>query len=205
MRQKLKQTMALYISANFIFSPLYGVELKVHIQNQRVKAPQIKRLEIDVNRNRVNTHIVKSKNGVDIVNIGRVNSRGVSHNSFRNYNEPQMMKKDLIKKGVPSKKIFLDYAGFRTYDSVIRAKKVFGLKSMTIISQRFHLERAIFIAKKKGINAVGFAAKNVKTKKRQHIYYIFIREKLARVKMILDLMFGKTPKFLGKKISIMDN
>ena len=86
MKQQFKQTMALYISVNFIFSPLYGAELKVRIENQRVEAAQINRLEIDVNHNRVNTNIVKSRNGVDVVNIGRVNNRGVSHNRFRNYN-----------------------------------------------------------------------------------------------------------------------
>jgi SanA protein len=120
-------------------------------------------------------------------------------NSFTYYNEPQMMLEDLIKLQVPREKIYLDYAGFRTLDSVIRAKKIFGLNQLTVISQKFHNERAIFIARKNGIDAVGFNAKDVdkffgfKTK---------IREKFARVKVVIDLLAGKEPKFLGEPIEI---
>ncbi len=126
-----------------------------------------------------------------------VSGNGRSKN--KRYNEPFLMKKDLIKNGIPSEKIYLDYAGFRTLDSIVRAKKIFGLKRMTIISQKFHIERAIFIAKKKGIEAIGFAAKDVELKKG---IKVFIREKLARVKMMFDLLINKKPKILGKKIEI---
>ena len=67
------------------------------------------------------------------------------------YNEPDTIKKDLIAAGIPEDKIFLDYAGFRTLDSMVRAKTVFGLDAATIISQEFHNERAIFIAGFKGL------------------------------------------------------
>ncbi|NHX34625.1 DUF218 domain-containing protein, partial [Escherichia coli] len=70
-----------------------------------------------------------------------------------NYNEPINMRKDLIKEGVPASKIVLDFAGFRTLDSVVRTKKVFDTDNFTIITQRFHCERAVFIAKHKGIDA----------------------------------------------------
>lgn len=62
----------------------------------------------------------------------------------------------MIKKGIPANRIYLDYAGFRTLDSVVRCKEIFGQNSITIISQQFHNERAIFIAKMKDIEAVGF-------------------------------------------------
>ena len=71
------------------------------------------------------------------------------------------MKKALMQKGVPEKSIYLDYAGFRTLDSVVRAKEVFGQTRLTIISQRFHNERAIYLAEKNGITAIGFNAKDV--------------------------------------------
>ena len=120
-------------------------------------------------------------------------------NSKISYNEPIMMKKALVKLGVPDSCIFLDYAGFRTFDSVIRCREIFGQNSYTIISQRFHLERAIYISHKFGIGAIGFEAKDVgwsqgfKTK---------IREYLARVKVFWDIHTGEKPKFLGKKIVI---
>ncbi len=112
------------------------------------------------------------------------------------YNEPQRMRKDLIKAGVPKNKIYLDFAGFRTLDSIKRAKAIFGLKKFIIITQRFHLERALFIAKKSGIDAIGFEAKSnpntIATFKMQ------LRELLARVKAFLDIyILHTTPKFYG--------
>jgi SanA protein len=120
-------------------------------------------------------------------------------NSTKDYDEPSTIKEDLIKNGVPANRIFLDYAGFRTLDSVVRSKEIFGQSSITIISQQFHNERAIYIAKRKDIDAVGFNAKDV------NVHYGFktrLRERFARVKMVLDLIFGKKPKFLGEKIEI---
>ncbi len=115
------------------------------------------------------------------------------------YDEPTTIKKDLIAKGIPSERIYLDYAGFRTLDSVIRAKEIFGQTSLTIISQPFHNQRAIFIARRKGISAVGFNAKDVGAK---YGAKIWVRERLARVKMMSDLIFGVGPRFLGEKIKI---
>ncbi len=121
-------------------------------------------------------------------------------NRHRSYNEPKQMQKSLIKHNIPKNKIILDYAGFRTLDSVIRAKEVFGQDSYTVISQPFHNKRAIFIANKKGYNVIGFNAKKVigkislKTK---------IREKMAKVKAVLDIyILNKKPKFLGEPINI---
>ncbi len=122
-------------------------------------------------------------------------------NGHKNYDEPTDFKNELIKRGIPANKIFLDYAGFRTLDSVIRAKEIFGQDSITIISQKFHNERAIYLASNNGIDAVGFNAKDVTIK---YGLKTKIREYLARTKAVLDVIFGIKPKFLGKKIEISD-
>ncbi len=137
---------------------------------------------------------------VTLFNEGKIDFILVSgDNSRTNYDEPTTIKEDLIKRGIPTDKIYLDYAGFRTLDSVVRCKEIFQENSITIISQQFHNERAIYIAKQKGIKAVGFNAKDVN---RHYGFKTRLREKLARVKMFLDLTFGKKPKFLGDKIEI---
>lgn len=118
-------------------------------------------------------------------------------NHTRSYNEPEAMREALIKKGVPVHAITLDFAGFRTFDSVVRAKEVFGQATFVVISQPFHNERAIFIARSKGIEAVGFNAKKVAARVSPRTY---IREYFARVKAVLDVyVLGTEPKFLGKK------
>ncbi len=115
-------------------------------------------------------------------------------NGRKDYDEPTDFKNDLIAKGIPAEHIFLDYAGFRTLDSIVRTKKIFGQNSMTIISQKFHNERAIYIAQHYDIDAVAYNAKDV--------YKTPPREYLARAKARLDLLFNVTPKFLGDKIAI---
>jgi SanA protein len=116
-----------------------------------------------------------------------------------NYNEPEEMKKELVSRGIPSEIIFCDYAGFRTLDSVIRAKAIFGQEKIVIVSQKFHCERAVFIARRNGIDAYGYCATDV------YKYYGFktqVREVFARVKVFYDLMFGVEPKFYGEKVEL---
>lgn len=120
-------------------------------------------------------------------------------NSTKLYDEPTDFKEELIKRGIPEDRIFLDYAGFRTLDSVIRAKEIFGQENITIISQEFHNERAIYLAGKNDINAVGFNARDVS---RRYGLKVQLREYLARTKVFLDILFGVEPKFLGEKIEI---
>lgn len=115
------------------------------------------------------------------------------------YNEPTTMKKDLISAGIPEERIFLDYAGFRTLDSVFRAKIVFGLQEVTIISQKFHNERAIYLAARKGLNAIGYNAKDIPLEAGLKIQF---REYFARVKVFLDLALKTQPRFYGEKILI---
>ena len=120
-------------------------------------------------------------------------------NRHRFYNEPRQMRLELIRLGVDKKHIFLDFAGFRTRDSIIRANKVFSLTNFTIVSQPFHNERAILIARQKNIKAIGYNARNVRK-----LYRIrqFPREIGARVLMIFDIIFNKPPKFYGDNIII---
>ncbi len=120
-------------------------------------------------------------------------------NGNTKYDEPTDFKNELIARGIPKEKIFLDYAGFRTLDSVVRANKIFGQEKFTVISQKFHNDRAIYLANKKGLDVVGFNAQDVvsygglRTK---------VREVFARTKAFLDVIFGVKPKFLGEKIAI---
>jgi len=118
-------------------------------------------------------------------------------NSRKDYDEPAMMLRALVVAGVPKTAITLDYAGFRTLDSVVRAKEVFGLTQFTIISQRFHDQRSLMIARHYGIDAIGFCAGDIALR---YGLKTQIREAFARVKAVLDLYVLNTqPKFLGPK------
>jgi len=137
---------------------------------------------------------------VELFNNGKIDFILISgDNGNKEYDEPTDFKNELIKKGIPENKIFLDYAGFRTLDSVIRSKEIFGQKSITIISQQFHNERAIYLAEKNGIKAIGFNARDVSGR---YGLKVQMREYLARTKVFIDILFGVKPKFLGNKIEI---
>lgn len=118
----------------------------------------------------------------------------------RYYDEVNTMKKHLVKLGVPERDIFLDHAGFNTYNSVIRAKKIFLVKDLVIITQRFHLSRAVYIARKNGLNAYGYICDR---RKYTHKYLNKIREYLARVKSFFEVLLDVEPVFLGEQIPII--
>ena len=120
-------------------------------------------------------------------------------NGSKSYNEPELMKQDLVENNIPEANIFLDYAGFRTLDSVLRAQKIFGQNTFTVISQEFHNERALYLAHHFNIKAIAFNAKDVKL---NYGFKTQLREKLARCKMMLDLLFKVEPKYLGDSIKI---
>jgi SanA protein len=137
---------------------------------------------------------------VELFNAGKIEFILISgDNASRYYNEPETIRRDLIKKGVPSNRIFLDYAGFRTLDSIVRAREIFGQERITIISQKFHDERALFISNRRRVQAVAFTAKEVEIKSGLKTFF---RERFARIKMVSDLLLNKEPKFLGEKIEI---
>ncbi|MCG2459896.1 YdcF family protein [Flavobacteriaceae bacterium F89] len=140
------------------------------------------------------------KAAVRLFNAGKIEFVLVSgDNATIYYNEPMGFKRDLIKAGIPENKIILDYAGFRTLDSMVRAKEIFGLDSVTIISQKFHNERAIYLAERKGLTAIGFNARDVSGSDGLNVR---IREYFARVKVFIDLLFNTQPKFYGNRIEI---
>lgn len=120
-------------------------------------------------------------------------------NGSRHYDEPTAFKEDLIRAGIPEDRIYLDYAGFRTLDSIVRAREIFGQHSLTIISQQFHNERALFLARHFNISAVAYNAKDVPGSSSVRVK---IREAFARVKMMVDICFGKGPKYLGEPVQI---
>lgn len=138
---------------------------------------------------------------VSLYNAGKIDYIIASgDNHVRHYDEPTAMRDSLMAHGVPCEKIVLDYAGFRTLDSVVRAKEVFGCDSLTIISQADHDARALYLAGAYGIEAVAVAAP-VYASRRVRIR-LTLREWLARDKMMLDILFGKRPHFLGDRIEI---
>lgn len=121
------------------------------------------------------------------------------------YNEPKYMRNYLLKLNVDENAIVQDYAGRRTLDSVLRSTEVFNQTDITIISQKFHNERAIFIARKNGINAIAYNAKYPFRKFTDNIYINtknFLREILARDLAVIDVLTNKRPAILGSSIEI---
>jgi SanA protein len=137
---------------------------------------------------------------VELYKAGKIEYILISgDNGSESYDEPTLMREDLMAAGIPESAIYLDYAGFRTLDSVVRCKRIFGELDILVISQQFHNERAVYIARAKGMQAIGYNAQDVNAK---YGFKTRIREYLARTKMFLDIWFGKEPKFLGEEIQI---
>ncbi len=138
---------------------------------------------------------------VDLYRIGMVKYIIVSgDNSSKDYDEPTLMKNDLINKGIPDSRIYCDYAGFSTIDSMLRMKLIFKQNKFVVVSQRFHVERAIYIARRNGLEAYGECADNVSF---SYAPYNKYREKLARVKAVLEVVLGIGPFYQGAPISII--
>jgi len=137
---------------------------------------------------------------VELYKAGKIERVLISgDNRHKSYSEPDLMKNDLIEAGIPEHHIYLDFAGFRTLDAIVRAKKVFGLNEFTVISQKFHNERAICLAKWQDMSVVGFNARDVSVRGGLKVH---IRECLSRVKLIIDMLIDKQPHFLGEKIEV---
>ncbi len=138
---------------------------------------------------------------VEVWNAGKVETLIVSgDNRSEYYNEPQKMRMALIEAGVPKERIVCDYAGLRTLDSVVRAKKIFGASTILVISQQFQNERAIYLAKAHGMKAYGYNAQDVQF---EAGFKTKLREIGARVKMWLDVNFLDTkPTHLGDKVEL---
>lgn len=120
-------------------------------------------------------------------------------NHIKEYDEPSDMKSALVKAGIPEDRIVCDYAGFRTLDSVVRAKKIFGLDSLVIVSQPDHVRRAVFLARAFGCDAFGCAAEDVHG---SFTVRTTIREQFAKVAAVIDACIRRSPKFLGKRVQL---
>ncbi len=126
-------------------------------------------------------------------------------NKTTSYNEPKYMRNYLLKLDIDDEIIISDYAGRRTLDSVIRSSDIFQQDKITIISQKFHNQRAIFIARKNGIDAIAFNAKYPYENNFENILtntWTFLRELLARDLAIIDFLTNKKPTILGTNIEI---
>lgn len=115
-------------------------------------------------------------------------------NGTVSHNEVYPVGKYLTRHGIPATDIFLDYAGFDTYSSMYRAKNIFGVTSMVVTSQRFHLPRALFVARALGIEAVGLDA----SRPGDHYFGNALREIPATSKAVFDLLVHRTPRYLGE-------
>lgn len=118
------------------------------------------------------------------------------------YDEVNIMKKFAIEKGVPSENIFMDHAGFSSYESIYRAKEIFGANKIVIVTQKYHLYRALYIANQLGIEAYG-----VEADPRQYVgaTYRELREILARNKDFVKCIFKPEPTYLGDTIPVSGN
>jgi SanA protein len=122
-------------------------------------------------------------------------------NHVMGYDEPSDMRDALAAAGVPTNAITCDYAGFRTLDSVVRAKEVFGLSRLTIVSEEFHCPRALWIAEQHGLQAVAFAAPDLNFRWSARVK---LRECLARAWCGFDLyVLHRDPKFSGPREPIL--
>ena len=119
--------------------------------------------------------------------IERIIISGARHSQW--YDEPEAMRRALIDRGVPDSILALDGEGFRTLASIVRAKDEYGARSLTIISQKFHNERAIFMAKHNGVDAIAFNAANTSSRKWKII--MMLRECASRVKAVLEVLQTK--------------
>jgi len=120
----------------------------------------------------------------------------------KDYDEVNLMKSYAMEKGVPSEDIFMDHAGFSTYDSMYRARDIFCAEKVIVVSQEYHLYRALYLAEKLGLEAYGVPAQDVNY--RGQAYREF-REMLARAKDFCTAVIQPEPKYLGEKISVSGN
>lgn len=140
--------------------------------------------------------------GVDLYKAGKVNKLLMSgDNRFEWYNEPGAMRRLALQLGVPDEDIVLDYAGRRTYDSCYRASEIFGVERAVIVTQRFHLDRALYLCDAFGVQAVGVVADR-RTYTPPYAQWWWLRETPAMVSAWLDVHLLHPTPVLGDKLPI---
>lgn len=149
----------------------------------------------DGSRNRFYGYRIRA--AAELYKAGKVKAIIVSgDNHVKGYDEPSDMKEDLVAAGIPAEKVVCDYAGFRTLDSVVRAKEVFGAERFIVVSQPFHVRRALFLALGFGCDAYGYAAEDVRG---INSVMTLLREQLAKIAALMDVVIRRQPKFLGAR------
>lgn len=147
----------------------------------------------DILRDRADTAIELYRNKI-VSKILATGDNGTIH-----YNETQAMEKYFLENSIPSKDLFLDYAGFDTYDSMYRARDVFEAESLIVVTQNFHLSRAVYFGRTLGMDVYGISSDR---QTYRGIRWFKFRESLARVKGFFDILFHAKPKFLGTPIPL---
>ena len=139
---------------------------------------------------------------VELYNRGKVRKLLMSgDNSIVGYDEPTAMKRYAVEQGVPAADVALDYAGFHTYDTCYRARAIFGVTGAVLVTQRYHLARALFTCKGLGLDVVGVPAD--RQRYRRYTWYL-TREQISRARAFLQVkLFKPRPKFLGKQEPIL--
>ncbi|MBN1532821.1 MAG: YdcF family protein [Spirochaetes bacterium] len=148
------------------------------------------------------SHILEDRmlRALELYKAGRVSRILLSgDHGTRQYDEVSTMRIWLLRRRVPPADIFLDHAGFSTYDSVVRARRVFLADDLVIVTQRYHLPRALYIAEKTGLRAIGLVADR---RRYVHIRYYRFREFFANLRAFMDVATGRRPRFLGPAIPI---
>ncbi|GGM53970.1 hypothetical protein GCM10011608_43630 [Micromonospora sonchi] len=136
---------------------------------------------------------------------GKVQAILVSGDNMRHeYNEPEAMQRWLIERGVPADKVVLDYAGFDTYDSCARAKRIFGVERATLVTQQFHLARAVTVCRHLGVDAIGVGDETAREYGRTW-QFASAREYGASIKAALDVLSGRDPVHLGRRETGIDD
>ncbi|WP_433529823.1 SanA/YdcF family protein [Micromonospora sp. CA-263727] len=137
---------------------------------------------------------------------GKVKAILVSGDNMRHeYNEPEAMQRWLVDRGVPVEKVVLDYAGFDTYDSCARAKRIFGVDRATVVTQSFHLARAVTVCRHLGVDAVGVGDETARELSHRTWRISSTREYGASLKAAVDVLSGRDPVHLGRRESGVDD
>ncbi|MBX6383709.1 MAG: YdcF family protein [Microbispora sp.] len=140
----------------------------------------------------------------ELYHAGKVRALLLSgDNSRKDYDEPTVMRDYLIAKGVPAGKIVLDYAGFDTWDSCVRAKEIFGASRLVVVTQVFHLPRAVALCRTAGLDAFGVGDDSSRDWPVETVAYA-VREFPASAKGLADSILHSSPRFLGRRETALD-
>ncbi len=194
---------------------LFGIDwhVRASVQEKILTVQETSQLDVDcilvlgalVRTDETPSFILQDRlnRGIELYNQGASDRLLMSGDHGRvNYDEVNAMKQFAVDTGIPSQHVFMDHAGFSTYESLYRARDVFRAKKIIIVTQEYHLYRALYIADKQGLEAYGVAAKANNYSGQS---YRDFREMLARVKDFFYVIFNPEPTYLGEAIPVDGN